>query len=246
MNFQAKLKQIRELAGLDENVKSLLEKMTGKELVSYEGIDALVAALMGFYNAELKKKAPSSHTHGWGDVTGKPGSFPPSSHTHDDRYYTESEINEKFKNFCPFPVNSLYISLGNENPSSLWLGTTWQKQENRFLLGAGSSYNLGSTGGSNSISLSASNMPRHRHRVDQTSASVPPHAHNVKGMAGWAGDTGYITMQSKMTMQGIVSTESAGGGSTGSFAPYTDYQGNGQSFSIMPPYLAVNIWKRTS
>lgn len=155
-------------------------------------------------------------------------------------------INEKFKNFCPFPVNSLYISLGNENPSSLWLGTTWQKQENRFLLGAGSSYNLGSTGGSNSISLSANNMPRHRHRVDQTSASVPPHAHNVKGMAGWAGDTGYITMQSKVTTQGIVSTESAGGGSTGSFAPYTDYQGNGSAFSIMPPYLAVNIWKRTS
>lgn len=155
-------------------------------------------------------------------------------------------IEQKFKNFCPFPVNSLYISLGNENPSSLWLGTTWQKQENRFLLGAGSSYNLGSTGGSNSISLSANNMPRHRHRVDQTSASVPPHAHNVKGMAGWAGDTGYITMQSKVTTQGIVSTESAGGGSTGSFAPYTDYQGNGSAFSIMPPYLAVNIWKRTS
>lgn len=216
MNFQAKLKQIRELAGLDENVKSLLEKMTGKELVSYEGIDALVAALMTFYNGELKKKI------------------------------SVTEFNEKFKNFCPFPVNSLYISLGNENPSSLWLGTTWQKQENRFLLGAGSSYNLGSTGGSNSISLSANNMPRHRHRVDQTSASVPPHAHNVKGMAGWAGDTGYITMQSKVTTQGIVSTESAGGGSTGSFAPYTDYQGNGSAFSIMPPYLAVNIWKRTS
>lgn len=216
MNFQAKLKQIRELAGLDENVKSLLEKMTGKELVSYEGIDALVAALMTFYNGELKKKV------------------------------SVTEFNEKFKNFCPFPVSSLYLSLGNENPSTLWLGTTWQKQENRFLLGAGSSYGLGSTGGSNSISLSANNMPRHRHRVDQTSASVPPHAHNVKGMAGWAGDTGYITMQSKVTAQGIVSTESAGGGSTGSFAPYTDYQGNGSAFSIMPPYLAVNIWKRTS
>lgn len=63
MNFQEKLKQIRELAGLDENVKSLLEKMTGKELVSYEGIDALVAALMTFYNGELKKKATTNHTH---------------------------------------------------------------------------------------------------------------------------------------------------------------------------------------
>ena len=64
MNFQAKLKQIRELAGLDENVKSLLEKMTGKELVSYEGIDALVAALMGFYNAELRKLHQVIHMAG--------------------------------------------------------------------------------------------------------------------------------------------------------------------------------------
>lgn len=63
MNFQEKLKEIRELAGLDENVKSILKQMTGKELVSYEGIDALVAALMEFYNGELKKKATTNHTH---------------------------------------------------------------------------------------------------------------------------------------------------------------------------------------
>ena len=63
MNFQEKLKEIRELAGLDENVKSILKQMTGKELVSYEGIDALVAALMEFYNKELKKKATTNHTH---------------------------------------------------------------------------------------------------------------------------------------------------------------------------------------
>ena len=28
----------------------------------------------------------------WAKVTGKPSTFPPSSHTHDDRYYTESEV----------------------------------------------------------------------------------------------------------------------------------------------------------
>lgn len=28
----------------------------------------------------------------WSDITNKPSSFTPSSHTHDDRYYTESEI----------------------------------------------------------------------------------------------------------------------------------------------------------
>lgn len=31
----------------------------------------------------------------WENVTGKPSTFPPSSHTHDDRYYTESEVDTK-------------------------------------------------------------------------------------------------------------------------------------------------------
>lgn len=31
----------------------------------------------------------------WSGVSGKPSTFTPSSHTHDDRYYTESEINTK-------------------------------------------------------------------------------------------------------------------------------------------------------
>lgn len=31
----------------------------------------------------------------WDGVTGKPGTFTPSTHTHDDRYYTETEMNTK-------------------------------------------------------------------------------------------------------------------------------------------------------
>lgn len=31
----------------------------------------------------------------WSNVEGKPSTFTPSSHTHDDRYYTETEINDK-------------------------------------------------------------------------------------------------------------------------------------------------------
>lgn len=33
----------------------------------------------------------------WSGVTGKPSTYTPSSHTHDDRYYTESEIDSKLK-----------------------------------------------------------------------------------------------------------------------------------------------------
>ena len=43
----------------------------------------------------LAGKADVDHTHAWGAITGKPSSFPPEAHTHDDRYYTESEMNSK-------------------------------------------------------------------------------------------------------------------------------------------------------
>lgn len=236
MSFQEQLKQIRELSGLNENVKSLLERMTGKELVSYEGIDALVAALMTFYNGELKKKAPSSHTH-------------------DDRYSTKSEINEKFKNFCPFPVNSLYLSLGNENPSSLWLGTTWQKQENRFLLGAGSSYGLGATGGSPAVTLSVENIPSHNHSASTTGHTHSQSVHNHSTTFGrWQRDESNpealnaITFGCQTGKRLTSITDSAGGDTTGSASPITSigYTGSNSAFSIMPPYIAINIWKRLS
>ena len=35
-------------------------------------------------------------TLGWNDITGKPSSFTPSSHAHDDRYFTETEATNKF------------------------------------------------------------------------------------------------------------------------------------------------------
>ena len=39
--------------------------------------------------------AGSANSVAWGNVSGKPSTYTPSSHTHDDRYYTESEINIK-------------------------------------------------------------------------------------------------------------------------------------------------------
>ena len=41
---------------------------------------------------ELAAFANSASSVAWTGVTGKPATFPPESHTHDDRYYTESEL----------------------------------------------------------------------------------------------------------------------------------------------------------
>ena len=45
--------------------------------------------------ANISGNAATASSVAWGNVTGKPSSFTPSSHTHDDRYYTESEIDSK-------------------------------------------------------------------------------------------------------------------------------------------------------
>lgn len=39
--------------------------------------------------------ATAGHTHSFASITGKPSTYTPSAHTHDDRYYTETEINAK-------------------------------------------------------------------------------------------------------------------------------------------------------
>lgn len=40
-------------------------------------------------------KASNKPSYTWSEITSKPSTFTPSSHTHDDRYYTEAEVNNK-------------------------------------------------------------------------------------------------------------------------------------------------------
>lgn len=46
-------------------------------------------------SVKYASSAGSASFVAWNNVSGKPSTFTPSSHTHDDRYYTESEINSK-------------------------------------------------------------------------------------------------------------------------------------------------------
>lgn len=214
MSLKEKINLVKQQLEINEIDTMALEKSIGKKLVDYDSIDALVAALMGYYNPLIEG------------------------------------ISETFKNFCPFPVNSLYLSLGNENPSTLWLGTTWAKQEGRFLLGSSSSYGLGITGGASTVKLTIANLPSHTHSATTAAHThtQPAHTHKIKGYnneqadgPNLAGAGGWETTKNAIT-------ESAGGETTGSASPVTSIgaTGSGTAFSIMPPYLVVNIWKRLS
>ena len=61
-------------------------------------VDALghVTKAVGVTKADITSLGiPGQDTHDWASITGKPTSYPPSGHTHDDRYYTESEMDTK-------------------------------------------------------------------------------------------------------------------------------------------------------
>ena len=72
MSLKERIELAKEQLGISEVDTQALEKALGKKLVDYESTEALVAALMGYYNGELKKKANTSHTH----------DYAPSSHKH--------------------------------------------------------------------------------------------------------------------------------------------------------------------
>lgn len=55
----------------------------------------------------------------WDGVTGKPGTFAPSTHNHDDRYYTETEMNTKLNG----KANSSHTHTSIRMFNSDWSGT---------------------------------------------------------------------------------------------------------------------------
>lgn len=128
------------------------------------------------------------------------------------------EINGKTIFDMIYPVGAIYISVSNVSPSALF-GGAWEQIQDRFLLGAGSSYQAGSTGGEAMHTLTIDEMPRHNHEIDNLNAS--------------GNSTPYMTVQAQ---------ENKGYGGN----VQTMFAGGSQPHNNMPPYLAVYIWKRVS
>lgn len=86
---------IKEYVKDDQDVKpyaslSVFPK-TGEQNIIY--IDTTVNA--SYYWDDTSKTYKALDVQTWANLTGKPSTFPPEDHNHDDRYFTETEINSK-------------------------------------------------------------------------------------------------------------------------------------------------------
>lgn len=159
-----------------------------------------------------------------------------------------------------YPIGSIYMSVNEVDPAELF-GGIWDKIENKFLLGSSDSFPNGSTGGKRQTTLTISNLPNHKHQYDKavsiaghalTEFEIPPHNHQITGVRGSVQGT----VSGAQTDDILVGTEtqvtsSVGGGvehthDLNMSTPYTGSAGSGQSFTNMPPYLAVNVWYRVA
>ncbi len=153
-----------------------------------------------------------------------------------------------------YPVGSIYLSIGSTSPATLF-GGSWEKIKDRFLLGAGDIYFLGNTGGESQHTLLQSELPSHTHDVSGNTLSNGAHTHQVRGGAnvsssGKAGLESYASHYS--SWRTISSSNSNGnpalsaGEHTHSISLTSSSTGGENAHNNMPPYIAVNIWKRTA
>ncbi|MDR1364040.1 MAG: DUF859 family phage minor structural protein [Oscillospiraceae bacterium] len=94
-----------------------------------------------------------------------------------------------------YPIGSIYMSVSSTSPATLF-GGSWTQLYNRFLIGAGSSYSVNSTGGSTSASLTTSNIPSHSHSFSATTSSTGSHTHGLARApegSGYKESYGYTT-----------------------------------------------------
>lgn len=154
-----------------------------------------------------------------------------------------------------YPVGSLYFSVNNTDPGTLF-GGVWQRIEDTFLLCAGSTYAAGTTGGaasttsgepsnntSGSTAITVEQMPSHTHEMPAwmwaVSTNFNSGTFNIGRSSNRTGNA--ITYNDNQTSQRqYVTYTGSGSGHTHTLSSHT------HTVSTMPPYLSIYVWKRTA
>ena len=116
-----------------------------------------------------------------------------------------------------YQVGDIYITTNDKHPSKLLGYGEWERIQGKFLLAAGGGYTAGATGGQATVTLTVDEIPSHTHSTYyKTETASGSNKRAPSGSSGTELETG---------------TKAAGGG---------------KAHNNMPPYLVVNVWKRTA
>ena len=199
----------------------------------------------------LNGKANTSHTHTTSEITDFPvipdvsnyiqksstsGLVKNDGSIDSNDYVTSQELPSKTSDLindssfttlqAVYPVGSIYMSVNTVSPSVLFGFGVWEKIEDKFLLGCGTNYANGSTGGSADAVVVSHNHTYGRQYVLTTSGGGVDRVSK-------AGETGTKVPNLLQSNDSI-------------YRNYINESGEDGAGKNMPPYIAVNIWKRTA
>lgn len=154
------------------------------------------------------------------------------------------EINAKLIGI--YPVGSIYLSVNNINPSTLF-GGVWEQIKDRFLLACGNTYANGSVGGEANVTLNSNQMPSHNHGATISNAGNHNHGYESQKKryvdSVMSGVGSILASNTAYNYAVYYHTDSAGNHNHGITINNT---GGNQAHNNMPPYLSVYMWKRIS
>lgn len=134
-----------------------------------------------------------------------------------------------------YPVGSIYMSATNpESPAAIW-GGKWNRLDDLFLVGAGTSYAARTSGGQAEVALTAAQTPSVTGSITMHQAGVSTNVNGVSGCFS-SGLTNNNTNRDG-------GTKRAGSVSIGVIN--FNNGGANQAHTNIPPYYAVYVWCRT-
>ena len=116
------------------------------------------------------------------------------------------------------------------------------------MLSSGDTYSIGSTGGNSSTTLEIANLPSHNH-TGTTGNQSANHTHGFSGTTSWNSGHNHNSGHGWRYVANGGHNHTFSGTTGGISANHnhsftTSSVGSAESFSNMPPYLTINVWKR--
>lgn len=156
-----------------------------------------------------------------------------------------------------FPVGSVYLTLGSQDPNTLFSGTTWERIAGgtALLTADGDTYKAGTVYGSNTQKIKRENLPAEQ--VGISTDASGSHTHRAVDFLdeigfdttnGGSGDPEKLRMAmgDNSPWNGIKRQNTTSASGSHSHTGHTENLGNGTAMSVMQASLAINIWTRTA
>jgi hypothetical protein len=150
-----------------------------------------------------------------------------------------------------YPIGSIYMNVNDVNPSTIF-GGTWEKIEGKFLLSSSNSHATGTTGGAETFdytptgtigghSLTVEELAIHYHVTRPMKAiNINDGTGTARGVYGW--DDQAASTRSENAYDGASPSQQTAIGK----AHNHSFTGTAATINKMPPYITVNVWKRTA